>query len=52
MFATLDPFKIRVTPIIWLMLGTAVMLTTGIPALSMAAAIVAPQRVLDPQVEV
>lgn len=49
---TLIPCRIRLTPIILLTEGTAVILTTGSPTPSISDAIVAPQRVLDPQVEV
>ena len=42
----------RVTPTIWLTEGTAVIFTIGKFALSIAAVIVAPQRVLVPHVEV
>jgi hypothetical protein len=34
------------------MVGIAVICTTGMPALSISLAIVDPQRVLDPQVDV
>ncbi len=46
------PTRMRLTPIILETSGTAVIWTTGIPDFSISAAIVAPQRVLDPQVEV
>ena len=48
----LCPCKIRLTPTIWATFGTAVIWTTGIPLFSILDAIVAPQRVLEPQVEV
>ena len=49
---TASPCRIRLTPNICAMLGMAVICTKGKPAFSMLDAIVAPQRVPDPQVEV
>ena len=46
------PRNILVTPTIRLTVGTAVIWTTGKPALSIAAVIAAPQRVLEPQADV
>ena len=46
------PCNILLTPTIFATFGTAVIWTTGIPIFSILDAIVAPQRVLEPQVEV
>ena len=48
----LCPCNTLFTPTICATFGTAVICTTGIPIFSILDAIVAPQRVLDPQVEV
>jgi len=49
---TLCPLRILETPIITATEGTAVICTTGMSTLSISWAIVAPQRLLEPQVEV
>jgi hypothetical protein len=46
------PRRILLTPTIFATGGTAVICTMGIPIFSMADPIVAPQRLLDPQVDV
>jgi hypothetical protein len=48
----LSPRRTRLTPTMFATFGIAVIWTTGMPSFSMPMAIVDPQRVLDPQVDV